>query len=65
MYVPRETCSDISADGRVVRNLFCQVCQPSSRSVPVVVDMKVGGEVVKPEPDSPMCVVEARERFES
>ena len=45
--------------------MFCQVCQPSSRSVPIVVDMEVGGEVVKPEPDSPMCVVEARERFES
>jgi hypothetical protein len=27
--------------------------------------MDVGGEVVEPEPDSPVCVVEARERFES
>lgn len=27
--------------------------------------MDVGGEFVEPEPDSPVCVVEARERFES
>ena len=39
--------------------------QPSSHSVPVVVDMKVGGEVIEPEPDLPVCVVELRERFES
>ena len=59
------TCSNISADGQVVRNLFHQVSQPSSHSVLVVVDMEVGREVVEPELDSPVCVVEMRERFES
>ncbi len=46
---------------------WCEICSVryASRSVPAVVDMDVGGEFVDPEPDSAVCVVEARERFES
>jgi hypothetical protein len=46
---------------------WCEICSVkyASRSVPAVVDMDVGGEFVEPDPDSPVCVVEARERFES
>ena len=48
---------------------WCEICSVkyASRSVPLpaVVYMDVGGEVVEPEPDSPVWVVEARERFES
>jgi hypothetical protein len=45
---------------------WCEICSVryATRSVPVV-DMEVGGEVIEPEPDSPVFVVEARERFES
>jgi hypothetical protein len=48
---------------------WCEICSVryATRSEPLqaAVDMDVGGEFVEPEPDSPVCVVEARERFES
>jgi len=46
---------------------WCEICSVryAIRSDPALVDMDVGGEVVEPEADSPVFVVEARERFES
>jgi hypothetical protein len=48
---------------------WCEICSvryaTRSEPLPAVVDMDVGGEVIEPEADSPVFVVEARERFES
>ena len=48
---------------------WCEICSvryaTRTEPLPAVVDMDVGGEVIEPEADSPVLVVEARERFES